>query len=85
MNPFRRAVGPVFFLPDRHQFLEPVDGVAARLERLGAVRTADRDRDADLADFQMAQAMHQHDLADRPALRGCRASISAIFFSAMPG
>ena len=62
------AVGPVLFLPDRHEFLEPVDGVAARLERLGAVRTADGHGDADLADVEAAEAMDQHHLADRPAL-----------------
>ena len=46
MNPFRAAVGPVFFLPDGHEFLETVDGEAAGLERLGPVRTAHGHRHA---------------------------------------
>ena len=61
------AVGPVLLLPDRHQFLEPVDRVAAGLERLGAVRAAHGHGHADLADVQLAQAMDQDDVADRPA------------------
>src|SRR3954451_7604697 len=70
VDPFGGAVGPVLFLPDRHQFLEPVDGVAARLERLRPVRTADRHGHADLAHVHVPQAVDQGHLADGPALAG---------------
>src|SRR5581483_4669580 len=67
VNPFGAAVGPILFLPDRHQFLEPVNRVPARLERLAAVRTTYRHRDTHFADIEMAQPMDHYDLADRPA------------------
>src|SRR5438093_213689 len=42
MHPLGAAVGPVFFLPDRHQFFKAINGVTAGLERLGTVRTTHR-------------------------------------------
>src|SRR5687768_16580184 len=68
VHPLGAAVGPVLFLPDRHDFLEAVDGVAARLERFGPVRTADGDRHAHLSDLQMTEPMDQGHLADGPAV-----------------
>src|SRR3712207_2220076 len=35
VDPLGAAVGPVLLLPDGHDLLEPVDGVAAGLEGLG--------------------------------------------------
>src|SRR5262245_40050037 len=61
MHPFGLAALPVLFLPDRHQFLEPVDGMAARIERLGAMWAAHGVDHADVADFQVPQPMfHDH-------------------------
>src|SRR5262249_9702604 len=68
VDPLGAAVVPVFLLPDGHQFLEPVDGVTTRLERLAAVRAADGDGDAHLADFQMPEPVDHDHLADGPAL-----------------
>src|SRR4051812_38752559 len=48
VDPLDAAVGPVFFLPDGHEFLKAVDGVAAGVERLAAVRAADGDGHAHL-------------------------------------
>src|SRR5262245_27790945 len=56
MDPLAAALGVVLALPDGHEFLDAVDGVAARLERLGPVRAARRHRHAHLADAQPAQA-----------------------------
>ena len=42
----------------------------ASVERLGAMRTAGRNSDADLADFEMPEPMLKNHLADRPA-RAC--------------
>src|SRR5438876_8815615 len=67
MDPFGRSIGPVLFFPDRHELLEAVDGIPARLERCRTMRTAHRDRDADLADLEPTQPMLEHDFAYRPA------------------
>src|SRR5262249_46840672 len=67
MDPFRGAVGPVFLLPDGHDLLEPVDGEPACLERLAPMRATHGHGHAHLADFEMAQPMHQDDFPDRPA------------------
>src|SRR4051794_34595669 len=42
VDPLGAAVGPVLLLPDGHDLLQPVDGMAAGLEGLGPVRAADR-------------------------------------------
>src|SRR3981081_1036127 len=76
--PFGAAVGPVFLLPDRHELLQPVNDVTARLERLGSVWTADRHRDADIADVEMAEAVFEDDIADRPALPGVRLDLREL-------
>src|SRR5438034_1265058 len=44
MYPLVRPVRPVLLLPDRHQLLEPIDGVPACLEGLRAMGTAHRHR-----------------------------------------
>src|SRR5438552_17150535 len=66
MHPFRLPGRAMFPFPDRHQFLEPLDGVPASGEGLGAMRATDGHGHTDLADFQPPQAMHQGDFADRP-------------------
>src|SRR5260370_29109024 len=66
MSPFCRSVGPVLFLPDRHQLLEAIDGVPASLERFSPMRAAHRDRDADLAYPEPTQPMFEDDFANRP-------------------
>ena len=78
MDPFGRAVGPVLFLPDGYEFLQAVDGVAARLECFAAMRATYGHGNADFADLQTAQSMNHGDVADRPALPRV-GSISAIF------
>src|SRR5262245_20579009 len=61
------AVLEVFLLPDRYDALERVDCVAARLERVAAVRGGDGDEDARLADLEPADAVeHRHPLHARP-------------------
>src|SRR5579862_308861 len=68
MYPLRRPVRPILFLPNRHQLLEPIDGMAASIKRLSAMRATDRHGDTNLANVQMAEAVHHHDLTHRPAL-----------------
>ena len=68
VDPLAGSVRGVLLLPDRHQFLERVDGVAAGVERLAAVRATHRHRHAHLADRQPAEAVDHRDVPDRPAL-----------------
>src|SRR6266851_9908397 len=67
MHPFRGSVRPLFFFPDGDDLLEAVDGVAARLEGLVAMRATDGDSDANLADCQMTHAMDHGEVAYGPA------------------
>ena len=67
MDPLLRPVGPDFLLPDRNDLLEGVDQPAAGLEGLVAMRAAHGDRDTDLAQVEVADAMHHHQFDDRPA------------------
>src|SRR5262245_29699110 len=67
MDPLRGPIRPMLLLPDRHELLEPIDGMAAGVERLMPMRATDGHRDADVADFQVAQTMLEDDLADGPA------------------
>src|SRR5215217_1400728 len=53
-HPRGLARGEVLFLPDRDVLFQPLDELAARLERLGAVRGADGDRDARLAHRELS-------------------------------
>src|SRR5471030_718944 len=55
-------------LPDRYFDLEPIDRVFAGLERLLAVRGADRDDHAGLADGEPTDAMGHGDAPNSPAL-----------------
>src|SRR5437660_706775 len=63
MYPFTAAVRPVLFLPDGHPFLESFDDVATGLKGIGAMRAADGNRHADVADVQPAQAVDQRHVA----------------------
>src|SRR3989442_647689 len=58
------AVLEVFLLPDGHGALERVDRVAARLERIGAVRGRDRDQHRRLADLEAADPVQHRDASD---------------------
>src|SRR4051794_25743644 len=52
------AVNKVFFLPDGYRLLECIDQPAARLKSRRPVRRDDNYQDADIADFEMTQAMN---------------------------
>src|SRR5438067_1035947 len=67
MYPFRTAVRPVFLLPDRHEILEPIDGIMTRLKSLGPMRTTDSHGDAYRADLQVAEPMDHGHFTYRPA------------------
>ena len=84
MDPLFGAVGPEFLLPDRDDLLEGIDQPAAGLESLVAVGATDGDHDADFPQVQMAHAVDECDVDDRPACLAS-ASSSAIFFSAITG
>src|SRR6185437_7945739 len=58
----------VLLLPDRHDFLQPIDREAAGLEGLRAMRRRDRDRYRGLADIDQADAMAYGDTHDLPSL-----------------
>src|SRR6266851_5386935 len=58
----------VFLLPDRHDFLEPVDRKSACLERLRAMRRRDRDRNRRLADIDESDSMLNRDAHNLPTL-----------------
>src|SRR5690606_8219824 len=58
MQPFRLAVGVALVLPDRHARLDLVDDPAAGVEGRIAVRGAGADPDRELADGQLADAVH---------------------------
>ena len=73
MDPLARAVGPVFFLPDRHDLFERVDQPLAGLERRAArCGRADGHGHAGFADCHVAHAMHDRAVHQRPALGGPR-------------
>src|SRR6266536_1908033 len=55
------AVLEVLLLPDRDGALERIDRVAARLERVAAVRGGDGDEHARLADLEPADAVEHRD------------------------
>src|SRR5712675_1343734 len=57
-------------LPDGRALLGLLDEIAARVERLGPVRTRHRDRDARLAGPDETRAMPQRDARLRPARVG---------------
>src|SRR6267378_836263 len=52
-----RAVFGVLLLPDRHDRLQLVDGLARRLERGVAMRCAGDDHDRDITDREIADAV----------------------------
>lgn len=68
MHPFRAAVRPVFFLPDRDQNFQLVDQELSSFEGLVAMRSTDSHGNADITQFQMAQAMDYSGIDDRPFL-----------------
>src|SRR5262245_36807581 len=67
MHPLRLSIRPIFLFPDRHQLLEPIDGVPARFKRLMTMRTTHGHGDADLSHCQMSQPMYERDLTNGPA------------------
>ena len=69
------AAFEIFLLPDRHDFLQPIDREAARLEGLGAMGRRDRNRDRRLADLDDADAMSDRDARDFPSCAGLAASL----------
>src|SRR5262249_44876051 len=79
MNPFRRSVRPMFLFPNGNQLLEPIDGMAAGVEGLMAMRATDGNGNADFADFQVAQAMFDDDLAHGPALSRIGLDLGHLF------
>src|SRR6185295_10744757 len=64
------AVCENLFLPNRHGAFEFADGPLAGLERGAAVRRADGDDDAGLADFGATSAMDDADVRDLETLVG---------------
>ena len=67
VDPFLLSIVPGFSFPDRDHFLERVDQPAAGLERLITVGCAHRDDHADLARAQVAGAVIERELDNRPA------------------
>ncbi len=67
MHPFGAAVTPVFFLPDGNNFLESVDEESSGIERLMSMGATDCNGNADIAQFEMSQAMFDATLDNRPA------------------
>src|SRR5262249_35639830 len=70
MHPLAAAVGPVLFLPDRHDFLEPVDGITAGLESLGPMRTTDSPGTAHFAHSQVSETVYHHHITHGPTATG---------------
>src|SRR5690242_1264010 len=62
------AVFRDLFFPDGHGRLERINGVAAGLERLGAMRAGDHHDDAALADLQPPDAVDDGNVIGLPAL-----------------
>src|SRR5580658_777286 len=62
------AAFEIFLLPDRRDFLQPVDREAAGLERFPTMRRRDRDRDRSLADVYQTDTMVNRDTHDLPSL-----------------
>src|SRR2546428_13448554 len=62
------AVCENFFLPNRHGAFEFADGPFAGFKCSSAVRSADGDNGAGLADFQAAGAMNDADVGDVESL-----------------
>src|ERR1700733_7506047 len=67
------AVGKIFLLPDGHGAFERIDREAAGIERGGAMRGADDDKDAGFANVQAAEAVDDGDAADFEFLANLRA------------
>src|ERR1700761_1914003 len=55
------AIDEVLLLPNRHQFLQPVDPLKRRVERRSAVRRRDNHRYAGFTHQHAAQAMDHRD------------------------
>src|SRR5215207_10162776 len=62
------AVRIMLLLPDRDDFLDPLDRIAAGLERGVAVRRGDADDDACLTDRERADTVDYGDVVDAPPL-----------------
>src|SRR3989442_3606601 len=72
IDPYLAPVAAQLLLPDGDAALDLLDGVAARLERLGSVRCRRDDRDARLAGADHAQAVPEREPAAGPARRRLR-------------
>src|SRR5215218_6015472 len=70
IDPARFAIDVVFFLPDRHAVFDRVDDVAAGGKRLGAVCRARADPDREVADGEIADAVHTRRALDAEAFDG---------------
>src|SRR5258708_7090326 len=68
----------MFLLPDRHDFLETVDGVVTSLEGGAAMAAGDRNDDASLTDGHDADAVYDRDAFERPALSRRRADLAHL-------
>ena len=63
----------MFFLPNRDDFLKPVNSEAASLESLGAVGGGDRDSNRNLANF------HRDRRLKTPLQTGCCSAGASVF------
>jgi len=64
------AADEEFLFPDGYGAFQSVNGVTASVEGGGAVRGADRDENAGVADFEAAEAVHDRKVMD------CEASVN---------
>src|SRR3954451_875459 len=70
-----------FFLPDRHGFLQLINGVVARLERRMSVARRDGNRHTGFADIHPAEAMDHGDFNDWPARKHCGGNLTHFLLS----
>src|SRR4051812_25623150 len=78
------AVSVMLFFPNRHNLLDPLDGVTAGLEGGVAVRRGDRDHDARLADLELPDSMDDRDALDIPLLSNFIADLMEHLLSGRP-
>ena len=81
MHPGRVAGWANFLLPNRDQFLEPIDRVPAGGKGFGPMRRADSNSDAHFADFQPAEPMDHRHFTNRPARPHVRFNFSQLALS----
>ena len=81
MNPFRRAVRPMLFLPDGYLFLDSIHQPLSRFKSISPVSGAEGHNDACLAEFQMPQPMDDRAFDDGPATSCFGFQLSKFSFS----